>query len=100
MTRMPAKVSCIVTTICPIPSCSYCTARARVARNADGNEASRKKDQSDDGELPIEVKQHADTADDRGRLFEDIAADGREPICMMRVSFAMRDMRKPVRILL
>ena len=43
--------------------------------NAERQQAGRKKDQGDYGELPIHQEQNADCADDRYRLLEDIAAN-------------------------
>ena len=71
------------------------------AINAERHQAAREKHQGDEGEFPIHVEQHADAADDRDRLLEEVAADAVESaVCIMRVSFVMRDMRKPDRILL
>ena len=67
----------------------------------DRDDAGGEKKQRHDGELPIQVEQHADAGDDGDRLLEEIAAlRSRAPICIMRVSFVIRDMRKPERILL
>ena len=49
-----------------------------LSEDADGDEAGRKQDQSHNGELPIEIEQGRHSADNRGRLFEDVATDGAE----------------------
>ena len=76
---MPAKVSCIVTTIWARPNCSPCDGFAGAfAIQGQGHEAAREKHQRHEGEFPIHVEENADPGQDRDRLFEKIAADAGE----------------------
>ena len=83
-------------------SCSILAALARAfSVDADRDDAGREKDQRDDGEFPIHVEQHATPLMiATGCLNRSLLMLRRARSASSRVSFVMRDIRKPERILL